>query len=185
MLRRYFITLGAPTTAGGKVTSAQHLDRIEGVPIALEGDTCWCPACLSEGVIRPDGPRLNDTFETRELALADDLCICKCSPPPRLRAAQALMYQLIDGERYAGDAAIVAGLAAQGNAVPKDVPAADRLPLALLDPDTQEPLPNRPYRLELADKVIEGTLDQNGRTQPLTAAERAAVLSWQVQRAVS
>ena len=185
MLHRYFITLGAPTTAGGKVTSAHHLNTIEGVPIALEGDTCWCPACLSEGVIRPDGARLSDTLDGRELALSDDLCICRCSPPPRLLAAQRLMVQSIDADRYAHDTTAAAGLAMQANALPKSVPAVDRLPLVLLDPDTQEPLRHRPYRLELADKVIEGTLDQNGWTQPLSAAERAAVLSWQVQRAVS
>ena len=185
MLDRYFITLGATTTAGGKVTSANHFDTIDDVPIALEGDTCWCPVCLSEGVIRPDGPRLSDTFEDRELALADDLCICKCSPPPRLVAAQTFMYQSIDSERYEDDIAAATEIVAQANAFEKIAPAADSLPLALIDPDTQEPLRHRPYRLELADKVIEGTLDQNGWTRPLTAAERAAVVTWHVQPATT
>lgn len=183
MLNRYFITLGAPTTAGGKVTSAHHFDTIDGVPIALEGDTCWCAACLSEGIIRPDGPRLSDTFEGRELALADDLCICKCSPPPRLVAAQTFMYQVIDSERYEDEAAVAAATAVKANAFEEAPAAADTFPLVLIDPDTREPLRHRPYRLELADKVIEGTLDQNGWTQALTAAERSSVVSWQVQPA--
>jgi uncharacterized Zn-binding protein involved in type VI secretion len=181
MLDRYFITLGAPTTAGGRVTSANHAATIDDVPMALEGDTCWCPVCLSEGVIRPDGPRLSDTFDGRELALADDLCVCKCSPPPRLVAAQTFMCQSVDAARYADDAAAAARSAAESNAAAQDAPDADTLPLALIDPDTQEPLRHRPYRLELADRVIEGTLDQNGRTRPLSAAERAGVVSWQVQ----
>lgn len=184
MLDRYFITLGATTTAGGKVTSANGFDTIDGVPIALEGDSCWCPACLSEGLIRADGPRLSDTLDGRELALADDLCICKCSPPPRLIATQTFMYQSIDSERYENAAAAAADIAAQANAFGKSAPA-DSLPLALIDPDTQEPLRHRHYRLELADKVIEGTLDQNGWTRPLTAAERAGVVTWHVQPAAT
>lgn len=177
---RYYITLGAPTTAGGKVTSANHIETIDDVPIALEGDTCWCPACLSEGVIRPDGPRLSDTLDERELALEDDLCICKCSPPPRLVAAQSFMYQSTDDDGYEDDALAAAAAAAQSNLVPKDVLDEVKRPLVLLDPDTREPLCNRHYRLQLADRAIEGRLDYRGWTEPLTAAERAGVLSWQL-----
>jgi len=169
---RYFITLGAPTTAGGKVTSANHFETIDGVPLALAGDACWCPTCNSEGIISPDGPRLSDSFEGRELALADDLCICQCSPPPRLLAAQRFMYQTVDSDWHAGQAMAAAG-------------AADRIPLVLIDPDTQEPIRHRPYRLELASGPIEGTTDQNGWTRPLSAAERAAVLAWHVQAAAT
>jgi len=34
--------------------------------------------------------------------------------------------------------------------------------------------------VEVKDKVIEGTTNQNGATRPLTAAERAAVVRWHV-----
>jgi hypothetical protein len=54
------------------------------------------------------------------------------------------------------------------------------MPILLLDPATDEPFENRRYRLELADKVIEGTTDQNGATTPLTSAERASVITWHV-----
>ena len=102
MLDRYFITLGAATTAGGKVTSASHVKTINGVPVALEGDRCWCAACLSEGVIKADGPRLSTTVGGRETALGDDLCICRCSPPPRLVPSQHFMCQRIDSDWDAG-----------------------------------------------------------------------------------
>lgn len=183
MINRYLITLDAPTTAGGKVISASHVDTIDGVPLALEGDRCWCPACQSEGVIRPDGPRLSDTFDGREQALQDDLCICKCDPPPRLVANQALMYQSIDGDWYAGVAGTAAAAAAQSNAAQASPPDTDRLPLALIDVDTDEPFRNCAYRLDLGDRVIEGTTDQRGWTAPLSAAERAAVVAWRVERA--
>ena len=98
MADRYFITLGAPTTAGGKVTSGSRFETIDGVPLALEGDTCWCPACDAEGVISPDGPRLDDGLDGRAFALSGDLCICECSPPPRLVAAQGVMLQSAGGD---------------------------------------------------------------------------------------
>lgn len=55
-MQRFHITLGAPTTANGKVISANHLDTINGIPMALEGDKCWCTACDAEGIIVLDGP---------------------------------------------------------------------------------------------------------------------------------
>lgn len=104
MQSRYVITLGAATTAGGKVISADDFKTVEGQPVAREGDTCWCPACQSEGVIGLAGPRLSATIEGREIALEDDLCLCACSPPPRLLAAQRFKSQAVDGERFAGEA---------------------------------------------------------------------------------
>lgn len=183
MITRYVITLGAPTTAGGKVTSADHFDMIDGVPVAVEGDTCWCPACDSEGLIRPDGPRLSDTFDGREIALQDDLCICQCLPPPRLLAAQTFMWQSIDADGYANRAATAAGAAATANAAGKNAGEADEAPLVLIDPDTQEPLRHRAYRLQLKDGLIEGTTDHKGWTRPLSAAERAGLIAWQLPSA--
>lgn len=52
---RYHITLGATTTAGGKVVSAISNRSLNGVKVACAGDTVACPACKSEGVIEPDG----------------------------------------------------------------------------------------------------------------------------------
>jgi uncharacterized Zn-binding protein involved in type VI secretion len=179
MLDRYFITLGARTTAGGKVVSSSRFETINGIPVAVEGDTCWCPACLAEGVIRPDGPRLPESIDGREVALHDDLCICKCSPPPRLVAAQSLLCQSVDGDWYAGQVAAAAEQAARANTAGLSADVADSLPLVLVDVGTQEPLADRPYRLELPTRVVEGMLDHEGRTEALSAAERDAVLTGQ------
>lgn len=102
MLKRYYITLGAGTTAGGKVISASHIDTIDGAGVALEGDRVQCPSCNSEGVIALDGPRLSERYDGREAALGDDLCMCGCSPPPRLVANQDFACQAVstfDGHR--------------------------------------------------------------------------------------
>jgi uncharacterized Zn-binding protein involved in type VI secretion len=98
MLKRYLITLGAPTTAGGTVTAARSLKAVNSVQVALEGDKVWCPQCNSEGVIKPHGPRLTDLFYGKRVALHGDLCICKCSPSPRLVATQAVVCQAIAGD---------------------------------------------------------------------------------------
>ena len=185
MVDRYFITLGAPTTAGGKVTSGSRFRTINEVPLAVAGDTCWCPACFAEGVIVPDGPRLDETVDGRLVALHDDLCVCKCSPPPRLVAAQSFMCQSVDSDWYAGKVAAAAETAALANAAAMDADEADRLPLVLIDPDTLEPLETGAYRLDLAGERVEDTLDDNGRTSPLTAAQRLGVAIWHVDKAVT
>jgi hypothetical protein len=181
MIKRYHITLGAATTAGGTVTSASSLISVDGARIALEGDTVFCKACNSNGLIKPDGPRLSERFDNRQVALSDDLCICNCKQAPRLVNTQTRKSQSIDADWHAAKAGATAAAAAQLNAVGSGaLPTSDGVPLVLRDPRTEEPFKNRRYRLELGDKVLEGTTDQNGATSPLSAAERAAVRSWRV-----
>lgn len=180
MLTRYLITIGATTTAGGTVTSGSAMNTIDGIGIALEGDPVWCPACQSEGVIALDGPRLSSTFDGREEALDDDLCLCKCSPPPRLVACQGFESQEIDTDWHAQRSDSVADAAALLNGGAGRATPDDAVPLLLLDPGTQAPLRHRPYRLQLREGgAIEGTTDAEGATRPLSVAERASVLAWQ------
>jgi uncharacterized Zn-binding protein involved in type VI secretion len=180
MIKRYHITLGATTTASGTVTSASSVMSIDGANIALEGDSVFCKACDSYGVIKLDGPRLSFRFDNREVALSDDLCICKCSQPPRLVSIQTRKVQWIDADWHADMVDAVAQAAAKLNTAGGAASASDDAPVVLLDPKTEEPCKHRRYRLELKDKVIEGMTDRNGATRPLTAAERAAIVRWHV-----
>ncbi|WP_272015300.1 PAAR domain-containing protein [Pseudomonas aeruginosa] len=100
-MKRYHITLGARTTAGGTVTSAWEHASIEGRPMAREGDSVFCPACGSVGVIVCVGPRLDEWLEQRSTALDGDLCRCRCDPPPRLIANQTLRCQQLSSEESA------------------------------------------------------------------------------------
>ena len=95
-MRRYHITLGASTTAGGKVTSASSHGSINGVRIALEGDAVTCPACKTTGKIACIAPRIPESWNGKQVALEDDLCICGCAPPPMLKPSQSLKCQVID-----------------------------------------------------------------------------------------
>lgn len=101
MARRYHITEGAKTSAGGTVVSGSHMVTLVGKAIALEGDKIACPSCKSTGTIVCTGPRWPESFNGRTLALEGDLCACGCNPPPTLIAIQSLKFQTLDSEMVA------------------------------------------------------------------------------------
>ena len=181
MSTRYHITLGASTTAGGKVISASSFRTIHGAQVACEGDKVLCPACKSPGVIELAGARLSEKVHGKQVALSDDLCRCKCITPPKLIASQSVSRQVVDPGHAAGlhsqATAAAAALNAGAAPVPSDEPG---LPFVLLDPKTDEPYRQRPYRLALKDRVIEGVTDQHGLTSELSSADRAAVPGWRI-----
>lgn len=94
-MQRYHITVGAKTTANGTVRGGCAGCTIDGMPQSIEGDEVYCPACDTTGVIICDGPRLVEVINGRNAALDDDICSCKCDPPPRLIANQARSSQII------------------------------------------------------------------------------------------
>ena len=97
-MRRYFITRGATTTAGGTVVGGLTGFCITQVDIALEGHEVLCPVCKTTGVIVCVGPRLEQWARGRRVALSDDLCRCQCDPPPRLLADQFERFQTLTAE---------------------------------------------------------------------------------------
>ncbi|MDR1064116.1 MAG: PAAR domain-containing protein [Azoarcus sp.] len=105
-MKRYVITRGARTTANGVVLTGSELCDIDGIPVAREGDLIDCPACNGTGRIRCVGPRIPSDIEGRQKALEGDLCICGCSPPPKLLAIQSLSFQDVEGEPDRGAAAV-------------------------------------------------------------------------------
>lgn len=165
------ITLGSPTTAGGRVSSAGSDSRIDGVPIALEGDLVVCPACLGTGKIVCVGPRIPETWQGRHVALENDLCNCRCTPPPRLLASQVKRCQVLKDTGHAL------------SSVMDPVPAAARRGraggygsrLLLLDALTGTPLANREYAVVRQSGRLEfGTSDAIGRTHVLTSVPGTA-----------
>lgn len=92
-MKRYDIRDGDTTTADGRVEGSGRDDPIDGVPVAYEKDPVWCPRCQSTGRIVCVGARVSSTGrDGRQQALSDDLCQCRCSPPPRLVASQMRSY---------------------------------------------------------------------------------------------
>jgi uncharacterized Zn-binding protein involved in type VI secretion len=93
--KRYYILAGATTTANGVVRVTSDFSLAGGAALARDGDPVDCPACGRQGFIRCTGPRLSDSFEGREYALSDDLCICSCDPAPQLIADRREDFQLV------------------------------------------------------------------------------------------
>lgn len=171
-MKRHHITLGARTTADGVVTSASSLISINGARIALEGDKINCPACNSTGLIQCIGPRVSERFNSKQVALENDLCMCKCATPPRLRPNQTCKYQLIDGTS-------TYWVAAQDRAEGKHGAAFDQRFL-LLDSMTSIPLARQAYRLKHGDTVVEGVTDEDGYTMPIPTGDGSASVEWTI-----
>jgi uncharacterized Zn-binding protein involved in type VI secretion len=53
--RRGVIRLGDKTTHGGEVISAAQDFTVLGKPVALEGDSTYCPKCKGKFPIQPSG----------------------------------------------------------------------------------------------------------------------------------
>lgn len=91
-MKRYLILTGDKTTANGTVIATPATIRFANRDVAHEGDDVQCPACNTTGKVQCDGPRQVMTApDGRRAALSDDLCICKCDPPPKLVASQQAM----------------------------------------------------------------------------------------------
>ncbi|USX21651.1 PAAR domain-containing protein [Oxalobacteraceae bacterium OTU3REALA1] len=164
-MKRYTITLGATTTAGGKVISASSNGSINGAPIALENDLIFCPACKCQGKIRCVEPRIPELWNGKKVALENDLCICGCPSPPRLVPNQSLRSQQLSGP---GD--VNTSAQSQGGQVTRkndDKLFDDRF--ILVDEDSDAPMPHTEYVIRRASGNLEfGVTDATGHTHLLT-----------------
>lgn len=176
-MKRYTLTLGATTSAGGKVIAASSHGSINGCTIALEGDAIYCPACKTAGKVVCIGARIPEHWNGKQVGLSGDLCDCGCRPPPRLYACQTLRYQIVDNNQ--GTPAPAVG-PMQPQAFQASIEEAAALPIRFLHEHDGTPLAQQPYRLEFPDKTVEGTTDADGCTAPLTATDRAELIAWHV-----
>lgn len=162
------ITLGAPTTSGGKVISASSDGKIGGVPIALEGDLVTCPVCKTAGKILCIGPRIPETWNGRNVALESDLCMCRCPVAPRLMPSQLVRSQVI---KQTGHALSNPAYVRAARGAPHRV-FTDRF--MLVDDYDGSALPNREYAIVRASGQIEfGTSDSLGLTHALSATAQS------------
>ena len=175
-MERYAITLGAATTAGGKVVGASSNGSINGARIALENDPIACPACGMTGRVMCVGPRLSETWNGKNVALENDLCVCRCAPPPRLIANQTLRCQVIgSAEMKAHEQESAAQVAVVPTPIGSDNAESYDLTFQLADEISGLPLAGRPYAIELAHGTrLEGRTDKDGMTEKITAATAEA-----------
>jgi uncharacterized Zn-binding protein involved in type VI secretion len=96
VVNRYDILNGDKTTAGGTVEAGDGNDMLGDRAQAYENDPVWCPACQSIGRVVSVGNRLPTLGpDGRQAALSEDLCVCKCSPSPRLIPSQYSSYMAV------------------------------------------------------------------------------------------
>lgn len=170
-MKRHTITLGASTTAGGKVISASSNGSINGVTIALESDSIFCPVCKSQGKILCVGPRIPETWNGKQVALEKDLCLCGCAPSPRLIANQTLRCQIVE------ETGIHKSQPSPMSSSPQSSTSAGAsgdggydLEFVVTDEKTGSPIPDWPYTIELATgRLMEGRTDQAGKTSKIAA----------------
>lgn len=162
-MKRYTITLGASTSAGGKVTSASSNGSINGARIALEDDVIFCPACKSQGKIKCIGPRIPEVWSGKNVALENDLCVCGCPSPPRLIPNQSLKCQIIE------DSDTSAPSRSQVQSAQTNIKTMFDDRYILTDEVTHEPLRNTEYAFRRPDGNVEfGTTDNAGHTHLLS-----------------
>jgi uncharacterized Zn-binding protein involved in type VI secretion len=175
-MKRHTITEGATTTAGGKVTGASSLGAINGARIALEKDTVYCPACKSTGHIVCAGARLEERWNGIQVALEDDLCVCKCHPYPRLISSQTVRYQVVSDD--AGSQKVTQGSETTSKAAAVEQPASYDQHFHVKD-EAGQPLADFPYVIELSSgRRVEGRTDRDGKTATVAAskAEHATLI---------
>jgi len=184
-MKRHTITLGASTTAGGKVISASSNGSINGATIALETDAIFCPACKSQGKILCVGPRIPETWNGKQVALENDLCLCGCFPSPKLIANQSLRCQVVE-ENDANNIQPPAEPAQALSLTSATTPSADGydLDFVIIDEKTGTPISNRPYSIELATgQHLKGKTNHAGKTSKATAsyAEHAILRAYALE----
>lgn len=167
-MRRYVITLGALTTSGGRVVSASSDVRIGDAAIALEGDLVACPVCNTTGKILCVDPRIPETWNGKNVALENDLCVCRCATPPKLMPNQTLRSQVIkDTGRALSSPAYSKAVQGAPHAV-----FSDRF--VLINDEDGEPLVQREYAVVRASGKLEfGTSDKLGQTHVLSTTAQS------------
>ncbi|MDB5878899.1 MAG: hypothetical protein JWQ41_2313 [Variovorax sp.] len=188
MGKRFYIHVGDTTTSAGKVLTGLSTSTWHGLPNAFDGDAVECPKCHSIGQIRTVGSRISSVgSHGRQRALSGDLCLCKCSPPPRLVASQETAWtegeagdvvagtrsRTVAGATSAADLAFDggwrAGLSSAGNVAADVSPPADQRFL-VRDEVTGAPVANRLYRLSYLGGLVQGRTDPQVYTEYVCGA---------------
>lgn len=96
-MQRHFARKGDRTTTNGAILEGDDGFIQDGLPVAFHGAKVYCPACNSTGVILTVPPYHPFTTNGKQIALEGDLCVCRCSSPPKLLASQSSARMTFDG----------------------------------------------------------------------------------------
>ena len=179
---RYYIHVGDATTSDGVVLTGLDSVQWHGFALSFEGDSVFCRSCNSIGHIKCIDDRVSSTgTHGREQALSGDLCICRCSNPPRLVHSQTTAgtsSRAAAGQTAAGAISsygAFAGQAIQFGARATHGEAAYDQRFLVLDEATNEPVRDRRYKLTYADGELQGRTDAEGYTDYVSGHVGASV----------
>jgi uncharacterized Zn-binding protein involved in type VI secretion len=150
MVMRNWLCVGDQPITGGAVLpySVPYPTKVHGRDVALINGKVYCEACKSTGIIiKAGGPR-RLLFEG-EAALDGDLCLCKCSPPPPIKATHALT-EWFDDDHFGGETAPIKAFDEQIRCMTED----------------GHIIANMPYVVTLDNgDTHQGVTDEHGRTE--------------------
>ncbi|MBB3003902.1 MAG: PAAR domain-containing protein [Paraburkholderia tropica] len=170
-MKRYLLRQGDKSTAGGVILEGVENWTHHGIPVAFIGAQVWCEGCQSNGYIESVGPHHPATMLGKQQALEDDICICKCSPPPVFHASQASASHIWEDEwgEMGYGASLAALLERQRATHDERFKLCDR---------AGNPLADTYYTVRLpSGATVKGVTDSNGYTAryPTDGARRIAV----------
>ncbi|WP_454806378.1 PAAR domain-containing protein [Paraburkholderia fungorum] len=162
-MQRSYLKVGDKSSAGGVVIEGIPGATHDGVELTFLGAKVQCPACKSTGVIAARGPRWPGSMMGKDRALENDICACKCSPPPTMIASQSVVF-----ESFEGNALSSMGFAANGELIQHLANSYDQH-FRIINSDG-EPVEGLPYLIKSADgKTVKGTTSANGATDIVSA----------------
>ncbi|WP_211468346.1 PAAR domain-containing protein [Collimonas silvisoli] len=167
MGKRYYIQVGDRTTKNGIVTTGRSNNTLDGNPLSFEKDLIECPACKTTGYILCVGTRISSKDNGVEQALSDDLCICKCDPPPRLIASQ-------NTYSTEGEASAIPATSAWNNEPLFHSQSNQYNERFVVRGTGGIPIPNLYFGIKRSNGSIEyGTTNENGETDLMLSKEEA------------
>ncbi|WP_423370235.1 PAAR domain-containing protein [Burkholderia sp. LMG 32019] len=164
-MRRHFIRIDDKTTAGGTVIQGENSFKHHGKAVAYDGAEIYCNACKSVGRIANVQPYRTMLLMGKQIALENDICICKCAPPPRLIASQSTGSMSFEGHELAQ-----LGFRADQNLTSPIGSACFDDRFKLFNATSGMPLINTEYAILRANGKIEhGVTDGDGHTHLLSS----------------
>lgn len=179
LVRRWLTDAGRSTAGGVPKASSEAMTHM-GNKCILDGDSIYCPKCKTTGYVKHVKPDANAWLisvgngVSKMQCLSDDLCICKCTPPPRMIASDIETEQTachVHSSEIVGDA--VHWYIATGND-PSAIGITHDQRFKLTDENTGEPISGQSYVLECNGHTVEGETDADGMTQAIHAKSGAS-----------
>ncbi|MBN3823974.1 PAAR domain-containing protein [Burkholderia sp. Ac-20384] len=162
-MRRSYLKIGDKSSVGGIVIDGIPGMTHGGTELTFLGAKVQCPACQSLGIITARGPRWPGSMMGKERALENDLCVCKCSPPPVMIASQSEIF-----EEFEGGALASMGFAENGESIQHALNEYDQH-FRIINSDG-EPVEGLPYLLKSADgTIVKGVTSTAGITELVSA----------------